>query len=73
MKDYALDIVIHDAEHLLWLDQFRPVLNDVWVKIDIGMGRLGYFADALPSVLEHLKKWALPSVVKYFNGALVEC
>ena len=56
VKDYALDIVIHDAEHLLWLDQFRPVLNDVWVKIDIGMGRLGYFADALPSVLEHLKK-----------------
>lgn len=56
VDELALDLVIHDAEHLLWMAEYKPILNDVWIKVDIGMGRLGYFVDALPSVFERLKQ-----------------
>lgn len=51
-----LDIVIHDFVHLEWLCNFAGQINDVWVKVDVGMGRLGFFPQDLPPVIETLQK-----------------
>ena len=53
--EYQLDPVIHQQFHLDHLLN-HPDLNDlqVWVKIDSGMGRLGFALDAVPGVIEQL-------------------
>lgn len=43
VSGYRLDVVIHHAEQLAWLEQVplaRPL--DVWLKINTGMHRLGF-------------------------------
>ena len=53
--EYQLDPVIHQQSHLDHLLNHAD-LNDlqVWVKIDSGMGRLGFALDAVPGVIEQL-------------------
>lgn len=45
-----LDLVVHDFCHLDWILHKNTQLSDIWVKVDIGMGRLGYFPDMLSRV-----------------------
>lgn len=56
VSDLDLDLVVHDFAHLDWLIAQRPRLGDVWVKVDIGMGRLGFFPDDVPKVMAQLAK-----------------
>ena len=52
----CLDMAVHDFTHLTWLSEFSGDVNDVWVKVDIGMGRLGFFPKDVPRVIATLKK-----------------
>lgn len=54
VADLHLDMVVHEFCHLDWILQQRQPLQDVWVKVDIGMGRLGFFPDDLPQVMSRL-------------------
>lgn len=51
-----LDMVVHDFTHLTWLSEFSGGVNDVWIKVDIGMGRLGFFPQDVPRVVGALKR-----------------
>ena len=55
VEDLDLDLVIHDFSHLDWILQKETKLSDVWVKIDIGMGRLGFFPKDLAKVLQSVE------------------
>lgn len=53
--EYQLDPVIHQQIHLDHLLNHADLSGlQVWVKIDSGMGRLGYALDAVPGVIEQL-------------------
>jgi len=52
---YRLDAVIHHQIHLDLLNRINDLQNiDIWVKIDSGMGRLGYPLKVVPQVLSQL-------------------
>jgi alanine racemase len=53
--DQRIDPVIHQQFHLDCL-QAEPILNnlEVWVKIDSGMGRLGFACEHVHSIIEFL-------------------
>lgn len=55
--DYQLDPVIHHQTHLDLLKN-NPHLSglQVWVKIDTGMGRLGYALETVAAVIEQLSQ-----------------
>ena len=40
-RRHRLDPVLHDLEHLRWLEHYRGAPLDPWLKIDTGMNRLG--------------------------------
>ena len=53
--EYQLDPVIHQQLHLDQLIEHADLDGlQVWVKVDTGMGRLGYAPAAVPGVLEQL-------------------
>jgi len=53
--EYQLDPVIHQQIHLDQLVKHASLKGlQVWVKVDTGMGRLGYAPAAVPGVLEQL-------------------
>jgi alanine racemase len=53
--EHKLDPVIHQQPQLDHLLNHANLNNmQVWVKIDSGMGRLGYALDAVPEVMEQL-------------------
>jgi len=53
--EYQLDPVIHQQIHLDKLVKHANLKGlQVWVKVDTGMGRLGYAPAAVPGVLEQL-------------------
>lgn len=55
--DYRLDPVIHQFEHLQQLQQCNSLEGlQVWVKVDSGMGRLGYQPEQVAGVLDQLDK-----------------
>lgn len=60
-----LDLVVHDFCHLDWILRKNSQLSDVWVKVDIGMGRLGYFPDMLPRVFS-----LIDSVIHLIKGSV---
>lgn len=42
-------VVVHDNEHLVWLDSLTiPLPLTVWLKIDTGLGRLGFSLEQVP-------------------------
>lgn len=50
-------VVFHDASQLEWLKGLRlPLPLFSWLKIDTGMGRLGFSLDDVPHALQVLKK-----------------
>lgn len=55
VADLHLDMVVHDFCHLDWILEQQQPLQDVWVKVDIGMGRLGFFPEDLPRVMSRLE------------------
>lgn len=50
---YELQVVLHSPEQLELLTN-RGARRHVWVKVDTGMGRLGFSVEATPSVLQKL-------------------
>ena len=52
----GLDLVVHDTTQLAWLAAHDLPVADVWVKVDIGMGRLGFFPEQVQDVLTQLKR-----------------
>jgi len=59
--EHRLDPVIHQQTHLDMLRQSNDLDGiQVWVKIDSGMGRLGYQSDTVAEVLDQLDQ--LPSL-----------
>ena len=56
---YQLDVVIHQQIHVDRLAEFSNLEDlQVWVKIDTGMGRLGYALEAVADVIEQLSRIA---------------
>lgn len=50
------DIVIHDFEQIKWIETNKiPVPVNVWLKLDSGMGRLGFKIDDIFIALERVK------------------
>ena len=57
--EYQLDPVIYQQIHLDQLINYADLEGlQVWVKIDTGMGRLGYALEAVPGVIEQLARAA---------------
>lgn len=55
--DHQLDPVIHQQFHIDCLgDNHELKQIQIWVKVDSGMGRLGYAVNAVPDVIDQLKK-----------------
>jgi len=55
--DNRLDAVIHHHTHLDLLKNTSDLSGlQVWVKIDTGMGRLGYALETVPAVIEQLAR-----------------
>jgi alanine racemase len=59
MAEYDLAGVIHSAHQLAMLDAYpRRGGLSVWLKVNTGMGRLGFEPDAVPAVMAQLKAHA---------------
>ncbi|MEW5756610.1 MAG: alanine racemase [Pseudomonadota bacterium] len=59
VEQYRLEMVVHQARQLEWLEQYcaqRPIR--VWLKIDTGMHRLGVPPDAVRDVYARLRRCA---------------
>lgn len=55
----VFDLVVHEAEQLAWLEAWRGRHRfRVWLKVDSGMGRLGFRPDDVPAVLPRLRSCA---------------
>lgn len=53
--EHGLDLVVHHAVQLELLNSYQGGRQvRVWVKVDTGMGRLGFDPAELPQVLQHL-------------------
>jgi alanine racemase len=65
---YRLDVVIHHASQLQWLEQ-RPLLRplDVWLKIDTGMHRLGFDPDRVTDIVSRLQRIPQVAAVRYMT------
>jgi len=65
---YRLDVVVHHASQLQWLEQ-RPLLRplDVWLKIDTGMHRLGFDPDRVAAIVQRLKQIPQVATVRYMT------
>lgn len=53
VQDYSLQLVVHTAEQLHLLEGYPDV--QAWLKVDTGMGRLGFSPGEFPAALEKLK------------------
>jgi alanine racemase len=50
-------IVVHQWMHVTWLESLAlPEPVTVWIKIDTGMGRLGFFSDEFMQVYDRLRR-----------------
>jgi alanine racemase len=56
IAEYDLATVIHNEQQLASLDAYpRRGTLQVWLKINSGMNRLGFFPEEIPAVMERLK------------------
>jgi alanine racemase len=65
---YDVDVVIHTAEQIGFLEQARsgrPL--DVWLKIDTGMHRLGFDPAVVPAVVERLRRIARVADIRFLS------
>jgi alanine racemase len=52
---HELEIVVHDPAHFTLLESVRgDQVLDIWLKLDTGMGRLGFQPNALPECRQRL-------------------
>ncbi len=59
VEQHRLEIVVHQARQLAWLEDYRaqrPIR--VWLKIDTGMHRLGIAPDAMAEIHDRLRRCA---------------
>ena len=52
---YAFGVVIHNSQQVDWLEQAQCAPLAVWIKVDTGMGRLGFRAQEVDSVKQRLQ------------------
>jgi len=56
LAEYDLATVIHNTQQVDWLDAYpRCSALQVWLKVNTGMNRLGFFPQEIPAVMERLK------------------
>lgn len=60
-EQHAIDVVVHTKQHLQFLQDSKSEQKiDIWLKVDTGMHRLGFFPDEVAAVITQLQ--ALPQV-----------
>ncbi|MHC8441829.1 MAG: alanine racemase [Candidatus Eutrophobiaceae bacterium] len=73
VAELELDIVIHNHGQLELLESSSPLRRrHVWIKIDTGMHRLGFFAEELPTIHERCQALDLaypPILMSHFATA----
>ena len=58
---HALDIVVHDASQLAWLEEYTGTHRfTAWLKIDTGMNRLGFRPEQVGAVRARLQALRTP-------------
>jgi alanine racemase len=65
---YELQVVLHNWEQLELLAT-RGARRNLWVKVDTGMGRLGFSAEETPSVLQKLGRQELLGLMTHLADA----
>ncbi len=65
---FELQVVIHDRYQLELLER-AGARRKVWLKVDTGMGRLGFSTDEVPEVLSALGKQTLLGVMTHLSEA----
>jgi alanine racemase len=65
---YELQVVLHNREQLELLTN-RGARRHVWVKVDTGMGRLGFSVEETPSVLHKLGHQGLLGLMTHLADA----
>ncbi len=57
LAERSITSVVHDPSQCRHLESYRGQhALEVWVKVDTGMGRLGFAADEIPTVIQRLAK-----------------
>jgi alanine racemase len=65
---YGVDIVIHHADQIGFLERARSVRPlDVWLKIDTGMHRLGFEPAVVPAVVERLRRIGRVAGIRFLS------
>lgn len=59
---YSFSVVFNNYEQIKWMQELKCSLVDVWLKIDTGMGRLGF------AYQEAEKAYSVLSGIKSING-----
>lgn len=72
MAEMALWPTLHDSEQLSWFRQRASQLSAAWLKIDTGMHRLGFSADALPQALSALQEAGIADITLMSHLATAE-
>ncbi|MDB4049417.1 alanine racemase [Luminiphilus sp.] len=72
MADMALWPTLHHAEQLAWCGQHASLLSAAWLKVDTGMHRLGFSADALPQALSALQATGITDITLMSHLATAE-
>ena len=57
-SDLALQIAVHEREQLAWLGRSSVRLKRIWLKVDTGMRRLGFYPDAVAECLDIVRRHA---------------
>lgn len=65
---FELQVVIHDQSQLELLER-SGARRKIWLKIDTGMGRLGFSPETVPEVLASLGKQTLLGVMTHLSEA----
>ena len=65
---YELQVVLHNWEQLELLAT-RGAPRDLWVKVDTGMGRLGFSVEETPSVLQKLGHQGMLGLITHLADA----
>jgi alanine racemase len=63
-----IQVVVHNTEQVAMLEQAQLSNSiNIWVKVDTGMGRLGFTNDQLPAVLARLNNCACVDVIRFMT------
>lgn len=65
---YELQVVVHDDEQLALLEH-NGARRNIWLKVDTGMGRLGFKPEAVPDILERIGRQKLLGIMTHLANA----